>query len=135
MKVVVDTNVVVSAIFKDRTPEAVLTHILSSPEMTWVASQPILDEYKAVLARPKFSLPQTLLNEWFSVFDNHITIVEPDIELQLPRDPTDAKFLSCALSAGANFIITGDRDFTEARRIETTSVISVALYARLFLDQ
>lgn len=53
MKIVVDTNVLVSAILKDKVPEDVLLFIIDTPEFDWVASEDILAEYKEVLSRKK----------------------------------------------------------------------------------
>jgi predicted nucleic acid-binding protein len=61
VKVVVDSNVVVSAILKDRVPEQVLQFILQHSEMEWIATDEIVNEYLAVLARPKFAIPQPIL--------------------------------------------------------------------------
>ena len=46
MRVVVDTNVLVSAALKDRDPEAVILIIVEQPDFEWVVSSEILDEYK-----------------------------------------------------------------------------------------
>lgn len=56
MRVVVDTNVVVSAILRDRLPEKVLLFIIGHPDFKWVASPEILTENREVLKRPKFAL-------------------------------------------------------------------------------
>ena len=58
MKIIVDTNVLVSAILRDRDPELVIQFIVKHPDFEWVASPEILAEYQAVLARPKFRLSQ-----------------------------------------------------------------------------
>ncbi len=62
MKVVIDTNAVVSAALKDRDPEAVILFVVERPEFKWIVSAPILEEYKEVLRREKFGLPKELLH-------------------------------------------------------------------------
>ena len=64
MRVVVDTNIVVSAILRDRLPERVILFIIARPDFEWVASQEILTEYREVLRRPKFGLPEPVLAQW-----------------------------------------------------------------------
>jgi uncharacterized protein len=54
MKVVIDTSVVVSAALKDRGPEAVILFVAGQSDFEWIVSADILEEYKAVLGRPKF---------------------------------------------------------------------------------
>jgi putative PIN family toxin of toxin-antitoxin system len=86
-----------------------------------------------VLARPKFSLPQPVLGRWLRILDSATTVVETTSRVEFPRDRSDAKFLECALSAGAEFLVTGDRDFEEAERLAGTTILSVAQFERLVL--
>jgi len=58
MKVLIDTNILISAVLKDRLPEAIILKIIQSPDFIWLASAYILQEYKGVLARPKFKLSE-----------------------------------------------------------------------------
>ena len=131
MRVVVDTNVVVSAILRDRLPEEVLLFIISRPDFEWVASREILKEYREVLKRPRFALPDSILSRWDERFRSAIAEWQVEGKIDFPRDVKDAKFLACALAAGADFLITGDRDFTEARRLGRTKIISVSLFNQL----
>ena len=48
-----------------------------------------------------------------------------------PRDAKDAKFLACALAAAADFLVTGDQDFTGARLIGRTKIVSVTQFDEL----
>jgi len=54
-----------------------------------------------------------------------------EIPVSFPRDVKDAKFLACALAAGADFLVTGDRDFTEARKLGRTKIVSVSQFNEL----
>ena len=131
MRVVVDTNVVVSAILRDRLPEKVLLFIVARPDFEWVASSEILAEYCAVLRRPKFALPNSVLSQWNERFDSAIAKWPVGIPVSFPRDVKDAKFLACALAADADFLVTGDRDFTEARKLGRTKIVSVSQFNEL----
>ena len=134
MKVVIDTNIVVSAALKDREPEAVIRFIVSHPQYEWIASRDILAEYIEVLQRPKFRLPATLLQEWSDLFETFVILVDVTVAVDFPRDQKDAKFLACAITAEADYMLTGDRDFTEAYKLLTTTVCSVTQFKRLVID-
>jgi putative PIN family toxin of toxin-antitoxin system len=121
MKVVIDTNVVISAALKDRDPEAIILFVAERPEFEWVVSAAILEEYKAVLRRERFGLPEELLQRWDEMFGTLTTRVEIEVEIDFPRDRKDAKFLECALAADAEYLITGDKDFTEAQKLVNTT--------------
>ena len=133
MRVVVDTNVVVSAILRDRLPERVILFIIARPDFEWVASRDILAEYREVLRRPKFGLPETVLSQWDDRFRTAIAEWPAKVPVSFPRDIKDAKFLACALAANADFFITGDQDFAEAGRLVRTKIVSVRQFDEMVL--
>lgn len=51
MKVIIDTNVLVSAALKNKDPEAAILFVASEPDIEWIVSAAIITEYKEVLAR------------------------------------------------------------------------------------
>lgn len=57
-----------------------------------------------------------------------------NVEIDFPRDREDAKFLTCAMAADADFLITGDLDLTEAQTLVKTTIISVSLFQRFVCD-
>ncbi len=134
MKVVIDTNVVISAALKDRDPEAVILFVVRHPDFEWILSPAILREYTEVLRRKKFGLPEEILSRWDEMFARLTTLSEVDEAIEFARDQKDAKFLACALAAEAEYFITGDRDFDEARKLVNTTIISVALFKKLVCD-
>jgi len=134
MKVVIDTNVVVSAAFKDKDPEAVLLAVVAHPDWEWIVSAEILVEYREVLARPKFGLSPTLMRQWIAFLETATVLLEVPTGLVYPPDPNDAKFLACALAAQADWLVTGDRDFTQARKLLTTTILSVSQFKTLVCD-
>jgi uncharacterized protein len=135
MRIVIDTNILISAVLRDRTPEAILLFIIESPDWQWIASSSIVDEYIGVLSRPKFKLPKDILEQWQVVFDNSITIVVPTEALEFSRDPKDAKFLDCAIQGEADYFITGDRDFSEAPESVRNIILSVNQFYEQFVSQ
>ena len=134
MRIVVDTNVLVSAILRGRTPREVIQFIIDTPDYDWMVSTEILKEYKEVLSRPKFKLTQEIIEEWWFVLDTVTRLVEVNDVVDFPRDRKDAKFLACALATDADFLLTGDRDFTEVENLGKTRIISVSLFKRLLID-
>ncbi len=137
MKIVIDTNVLVSAAFRDRLPESVILWILARPEWDWIASNRIIEEYKSVLKRPKFSLSLSQLEYWQELIDESVMPVSESLEIDFPRDRKDAKFLACAIANQADVLLTGDRDFEEAEmysgimRISDFNRIVIARYPNL----
>lgn len=61
-------------------------------------------------------------------------MIDVNVEIDFPRDSKDAKFLACAVVANADFLITGDSDFTEAQTLVKATIISVSSFKRLVID-
>ena len=130
MRVVIDTNVVLSAAIRDRQPETVILFIAEHPDWEWVASTEIVQEYNQVLRRAKFNLPEPIIRKWTTLFEK-LVIVEPQHSEDMPRDQKDAKFLACAWAAKAECLITGDKDFENAYKVGSTTILSVSLFKKL----
>jgi putative PIN family toxin of toxin-antitoxin system len=134
MRVVIDTNVLVSAAISDRNPEAVILFVVANPEFEWVVSAEILSEYKEVLSRGRLRLTQEQKERWYKLLDEVTILIEVNIDIDFPRDQKDAKFLACAIAAEADFLITGDRDFSEVQTLGNTTIISVSSFKQLVCD-
>ena len=133
IRVIIDTGVVVSAAFRDRTPEEIILFVVGEEDFDWIVSPAILGEYNRVLTRKKFDLPQSVITNWRNIFERCTSLVEVDIEIEFDRDQKDALFLNCALAAEADYLITGDRDFEEARKLINTSIISISQFKQLIM--
>jgi putative PIN family toxin of toxin-antitoxin system len=129
---VIDTNVLVSAALRNRTPEAVILFVAGS--LDWVVSADILLEYRSVLRRPRFALPKSILERWDTILDTFTTVIDISLTPDFPRDQGDAKFIACALASQADFLVTGDRDYEEARKLINTTILSVSAFKRLIID-
>lgn len=135
MRVIIDTNVVISAALKDRRPEQVILFVSGHPEFDWVASLDILAEYVGVLRRKKFGLPEDVVDRWVVLFSKLVTIAEVQNTVSFPRGQKDAIFLACALATDADYFITGDSDFNGAHKVGSTTVISVSQFKKFVCDE
>lgn len=109
VKVVLDTNVLVSALLFGGTP-GLLRTLWKEKRVQPFMSQAIIEEYLRVFAYPKFQLTQGeieyLLHQeilpWFE------TITVPQGEGIVLDDPSDDKFIWCAETAKVDWLISGD---------------------------
>lgn len=131
MKIIIDTNIVVSAIIADRNPEKLIMLIASNSYYQWLVSSEILAEYQEVINRKKFKLPDEKKQRWLLMFKLFTIPVEVNLKIDFPRDRKDAKFLACAIATGANYLITGDRNFEDKHDLGITQVITVAQFLDL----
>lgn len=108
MRVVFDTNILVSAlVFAGGRGEAALQRILEEQDEL-VLSKPILDELLGILAR-KFARDAEELARVAVFLSTVATFVTPRRRLHVVRDEPDNRILECALTGHARAIVTGDR--------------------------
>ncbi len=109
-KVVLDTNVIVSAFLKAESNPALILALGLEGSLTVCLSETIWQEYRGVLRRKKFQgLDQESLEKLLAVLKQQALWVSPRIPVNiLSRDPADNKFLECALEAQADYLITGN---------------------------
>jgi putative PIN family toxin of toxin-antitoxin system len=134
MKVVIDTNILISAAMRDGIPETVIQFIVDRPEFEWIVSQEIMTEYIEVLQRRKLKLTEEVQQEWIDLLQTVTRLIEVKIEVDFPRDRKDAKFLAGAIAANADFLITGDRDFEDVQVLGNTTILAAKNFKQLFCD-
>ncbi len=106
--VVLDTNVLISALLFGGPPRAILAMILAG-SVDCSLSLPILDELRDVLHRPKFGLSSEQAMAVVEELSALCAIVGPSERISAIRaDPDDDRILECALEARAGIIISGD---------------------------
>jgi len=94
-----------------------------------VFSRDTFNEFRKVLAYPKFSLTvqeiQVLIEDEVLPYCEIVDIVE---EIRgVCRDPADDPFLSCAVAAGADYIVSGDRDLLDLGSFKNIPIITPAV--------
>ncbi|MBK5931203.1 putative toxin-antitoxin system toxin component, PIN family [Halochromatium salexigens] len=135
MRVVIDTNLLVSAVIRDRLPERVLLWCLGHSDIEWLVTPEIMAEYSAVIQRPKFSLPRATIDWWLELLAADTQMIEARGNIDFPRDRKDAPFLMCAAAGEADYLITGDGDFSEAQALIATPILSVRAFAQAVAPQ
>nr|VFJ99548.1 MAG: putative toxin-antitoxin system toxin component, PIN family [Candidatus Kentron sp. H]VFJ99674.1 MAG: putative toxin-antitoxin system toxin component, PIN family [Candidatus Kentron sp. H]VFK04227.1 MAG: putative toxin-antitoxin system toxin component, PIN family [Candidatus Kentron sp. H] len=89
-----------------------------------------MDESLRVIRRPKFALPDATITWWGELLVSDTRVIQPDSSIDFPRDCKDARFLACSASGSADYLITGDGDFTDAQTLVATRIISARGFAK-----
>jgi uncharacterized protein len=123
MRVVIDTNVFISSFFGG-IPRRIVDHWFSGKLIPCV-SRPILKEYLEVLGR--FQLDrEDLFRRLVTAFEKgpHILFVNaPKEENWIEADPGDNKFIACALSLHAEYVVSGDSHLKKASEIGGVRIV------------
>ena len=109
LRLVIDTNVLVSAALKPASLQRTTFLLAITKPARLYVSQPILDEYAEVLARPELRLRKGLRLQLLQLIKNHSHLIAPSRTLEITSDPDDNIFLECADTARADYLITGNQ--------------------------
>ena len=115
-KIVIDTNVIVSALIQRGYPYLILNELFIEQKFQLCVSDTLMAEYYEVLSRPKFSKFQDFYiraEVLLAEIETKSTKFIPTIKLQLISDLDDNMILELADECLADFVITGNTtDFT-----------------------
>lgn len=108
MRVVVDTNILVSACWKPDGLEARTLNMILAGTITAVVSPAVRAEYWEVLQREKFRRVRDRTAALLSALDARVVRVEPAGTVCAAADEDDNRFLECAAEGRACYLITGN---------------------------
>lgn len=132
MRIVVDTNVLISGVFFGGIPKVILSAIVGD-KLTACATTEIINEYEEIvqemIARKQGHLKRDLLAPLIQALE----IIEPVSRVQLSRDPDDDKFLGCAKDARALYIVSGDKDLLVRKEFENIQIITAKEFCEKYL--
>lgn len=115
MRLILDTNVVLSGLLWRGTPYRLLETIRQQPRLQIYSSAALLEELADVLSRPSPSKRLALIGksvrEVLADFIDAVELIEPiDIPRVVLNDPDDDQVIAAAWAAHADCIVSGDSD-------------------------
>ena len=122
MKIIVDTNVLISGLYFGGYPGEILKYIqigLFSP----CASKEIIDEYLEVVQRLSEKNRQSD-NFVLKAFLSKLSVIKTKSSLEICRDKDDDKFINCAIDAKAIYIVSGDEDLLVLKSVENIEIVT-----------
>lgn len=124
MRIVVDTNVIASAVFFGGKPYQLLRYIMEG-QVGVVASKDIVDEYEEIVFRLKQKY--TAINTRIPLQDllAKFEIIRVTSDIHVSRDPDDDKFISCAVDGKCLYIVSGDSDLLSIGSYDNIEILSV----------
>jgi len=127
MRVVIDTNVLLSGLIRPRGAPGAIVRALREGRITPVLSRPMLEEIGAVLSRPwllnKYGLEPADVETILRFLVTRGELVEPKVEIRRCRHPRDDMFLEAAVSASADRLVT--KDLLDMGSVEGVPIVTV----------
>ena len=126
MRVVVDTNVFISAALKEKTPPETAVHLAAASHLL-LKSTITEGELFVTLRRPRLAplIPPDFL-DWLHELMEAAELVKITERIAACRDPKDDKFLELAVSGHADVLITGDSDLLALNPFRGVPIITPA---------
>jgi uncharacterized protein len=133
MKVVLDTNIIISGYGKKGSNPALILEKWAKEELELLVSEAVLTEYDKSLRYEKVRLFHRLtdarINEIMASLRQETTLIEVQQEPQIiTADPSDNKFLACAIAGNADYIISGDKHLLALGSYQGIKILSPAIF-------
>ena len=113
LRAVLDTNVFLRAILNSRSPSGRLLGEFTD-RYSLITSQALIFEVLTVLSRPELQAksPRVAQLDYATImgFFERAELVEPEDIPPVSRDPKDDMLLACAKAAGADYLVSEDKD-------------------------
>jgi uncharacterized protein len=113
IRIVLDTNILVSALLNPRgTPARLFVLTMTEPEVRLCISGDIYAEYEEVVRRPRLKRSEVEIEAALHAVREQGIWVKPGDRVKACTDPDDDIFLECAQAANADYLVTGNaKDF------------------------
>lgn len=124
-RVVVDTNVLVSALIKKGKPLSLVQRLLE--KHTVVLSSQMLAELADVLSRDKFTITNAQIDLFISLLLRKSTVTSVSGNLNvISEDPDDNIVLLTAINGKADYIVSGDKHLLSLRKFEGIAIVTIS---------
>jgi len=136
LRVVIDTNVLISGFISRESYPAKLVDGWVEKRFDPVVSEEIIREYREVLTRDRFSALGSV-EERLKLLDallsfEHVVLVNPRERICMVKDdPGDDIFLECATAGECEFIISGDQHLLKLKQYKNIKVITAKEFVEL----
>jgi uncharacterized protein len=134
VRAVIDTNLFVSGLFANQGYTYQLQELWLAGAFELVASEQILNEIQRTLQKPQIKQRLLLQDGEETVITELIrakaTIVTADRYQtdKIIEDPTDNKFLACALEAGAHYVVSGDNHLLALKHFHRIQIVDAKTF-------
>ena len=134
MRAVLDTNVVMSAIFFGGIPFDVLS-AWHNGEFELVVSDAVMAEYREIAVRMKAKFPSIESERWMCYIEDHATVVSAvPLATQVCEDADDDVFLACAVASNAKIVCSGDKHLLACNGWNGIEVLTPRLFCNRLQD-
>lgn len=126
LRIVLDTNVLVSATIRNGKPRKLLQAGISG-KYRILSSREILDEFSEVIQRPKFKMTRDDVIRIVSALIETVENIHVASDVRaVKRDPDDDMMINTAIDGNADYIVSGDPDLLDLKKFDEIEIVSVS---------
>jgi len=130
MRVVLDTNVLISALLGVGNPKKIVKAGLEKRYELYLSSE-ILQEFMDKLD-VKFDFPREDAIAAFTLLERNAEIIDTGKDLKvIKEDPKDDKILECGVAAKANYIVSGDSHLQKLKKYNEIQIVTPAEFMKI----
>jgi len=131
MKLVLDTNIFISAFYWGGEPLKLINRIIEGQDELFVSNE-ILNETASAMARPKFKTKPEIIDRYIRTIEKigKKVFITGNVK-GICRDRDDDDKIECGILSGADFLITGDEDLLVLKNYKQLKILTV----KEFLDK
>jgi putative PIN family toxin of toxin-antitoxin system len=131
MIIVLDTNVIISALLSPSGPSAEIINHWEADQFEVVTSSPLLSELERALQYPRVKKYLKRSSDEVAAFIKRLkrvaTVVRPQLTLEvIQEDPVDNRVLECAVAGGASYIVTGNDHLVKIKKYKEIVILKPA---------
>jgi len=136
MKIVLDTNVAVSAAASPKGPPAEIVRAWRAHSLTWVTSPPLLDELERTLLSSRIgrylAWGEDEIAEFLAAVRQAAEVTSPTDRIDVIRDdPADNRVLEAAVSAQADYVVSGDHHLLDLKTYQGVQIVTPARFVAI----
>ena len=134
MRIVIDTNVIISGVFFGGFPRKILTSVVGQ-KITACATTEIINEYEEIvqemIERKQGHINRAILAPLIKTME----IIEPVTHIEVYRDSDDNKFLGCAKDSHSLYIVSGDKDLLVIGEYENIQIVTAKDFCEKYFPE
>lgn len=129
LRIVIDTNVLVSAIVYGGIPKQILSLVLDE-NLVGATTRVLMAELIDVLSK-KFHFSPQKLADAESLIQDSFLILQPERIISLLDDDDDNRVLEAAVAGACDYIVTGDKDLLRLKQFKGIAIVTAAGFLKV----
>ena len=131
MKIVIDSNIFISAFFWGGKPKEIFDRVLNGFDELYITDE-IVNEINKVMGSNKFTVNNNDIKDYINIIEKYSKkIVSKNNIKSISRDADDDKILQCGIDGNVDYIITGDNDLLILKEYNKIKIIKPKEYLEI----